>query len=240
LNYFMVIELFYGHWVILWWLNLLLWSLNYFMVIELWCIASVLGTTTTRSNRVKMADQSSGSNVLNNNLNVACRWAAEAIQAIQNITKSDVRQLATATSTTSNHLTPNTLLQRDGNPIKTELASRFPTFRSSYNPRISGKRSAFGVKGPTSKRGRPSASTIVHKDLIIIPDPNMDQVPTHKKRIHLEEKGLVVHEFPFHRNWDAFQLKLEIRKQLPKDDIMFEFVKVFSFTLCIYLEIISR
>ena len=69
---------------------------------------------------------------------------------------------------------------------------------------------------------------IVHKDLVVIPGPDFEKVPTHNSRVKLEERQLVCHEFPFNKEWNEAALKNEIFKQFPQL-ISLEFVKVINF-----------
>ena len=76
-----------------------------------------------------------------------------------------------------------------------------------------------------SKRGRPATSNIVYRDLVIIPDPGTKKVPTHNAHVALEKNKLIVSDFPFDRSWDAVTLKSNIRKQLPYQDKLFQYVE---------------
>ena len=46
---------------------------------------------------------------------------------------------------------------------------------------------------------------LIHKDLVLIPDPKQTTVPTHSARVLLESKGYVLHSFPFDRDWDGIE-----------------------------------
>lgn len=85
-------------------------------------------------------------------------------------------------------------------------------------------------KSRGNKTGRPS-KTIFHKDLVIIPNPNANQVPSHVNRVKLEERGLIIHQLPFNRDWSYLDLKRNTESQLPREDIMFEYLKVCYGTL---------
>ena len=122
--------------------------------------------------------------------------------------------------------------QQQNSSIQSRLQSCFPTIASRpptgrnpvRNGRVS-KRSKARHTG-TSTPGRPK-KTIVYKDLVILPGPDIDKVPTHNSRVKLEERQLVCHEFPFKKEWDEATLKNEIFKQFPQL-ISFVFVKVRS------------
>ena len=109
--------------------------------------------------------------------------------------------------------------------IQTRLTTLFTTLGSNRASRKSGiSRRTARPKQPT--RGRPS-KTVVYKDLVIIPSPKINKVPTHNTRLNLEERDLVCHEFPFDKCWDANSLKSAILNRFPKL-LLFEYVKVCS------------
>ena len=95
--------------------------------------------------------------------------------------------------------------------IQTRRTTLFPTLGSSRANRKSGisRRTARPKQPITSTRGWPS-KTVVYKDLVIIPSPKINKVPTHKTRLNLEERDLVCHEFLFDKCWDANSLKSAI------------------------------
>ena len=65
------------------------------------------------------------------------------------------------------------------------------------------------------------------KDIVLIPNPKHDKVPTHNARVELERKGFVIHEFPFDKKWDATMLKRKIEEQFPQLEwSLFEYMKV--------------
>ena len=183
------------------------------------------------------------------NFVAACEHAAEALLSFQNITRDDVQRLAaTSTSTTVNNNQP----ENQTTTIRSELSRRFPSYRpgrllqSNSSTSASSSSNAAGSssnqgrrpfsnkkRGPpakttskASKRGRPATSNIVYRDLVIIPDSGTKKVPTHNARVALEKNKLIVSGFPFDRSWDAVTLKSNIRKQLPNQDMLFQYVKV--------------
>ena len=109
-------------------------------------------------------------------------------------------------------------------------ATLFPTIGSN---RASGKstsrRPARSKQTIKSTKGRPP-KTLVYKDLVLIPSPKINKVPTHTTRLQLEERELVCHEFPFDKSWDAHSLKAAILNRFPKL-LLFEYVKVGNFAL---------
>ena len=109
--------------------------------------------------------------------------------------------------------------------IQARLATLFPTVgsnRASRGP----ARSKQTIK---STKGRPS-KTLVHKDLVLISNTKINIVPSDTTRLHLEERELVCHEFPFDKSWDANSLKTAILNRFPKL-LLFEYVKVGNFPL---------
>ena len=59
-----------------------------------------------------------------------------------------------------------------------------------------------------------------------IPDEHYKKVPTHKAHLPEEKNKLILSRFPFDRPWNNVSLRSNIRRHLPKQDMMFEFVKV--------------
>ena len=156
----------------------------------------------------------------------ACVIAKQALEAIGNLQRNDIRNVAalTATNSSSTSSIPSSGL----GSVAAELAKRF----SSYNARggTSSRKRPLTSNSSNSmargkKNGRPS-KTIVHKDLVIIPNPNTSQVPSHVSKVKLEERGLIIHQLPFNKDWTHLDLKRNIESQLPRDNIMFEYLKV--------------
>ena len=166
------------------------------------------------------------------NLAAACQQAAAALRSLQNITSEDLSRVASSTSTAG----PSTT------SICSELSSRFPSYRPSDSSNHSnGNSNVFNhVQQPVASRqnkkrrrnadsgkpGRPGSTSIVHRDLVIIPNPDTKKVPTHAARVSLEKNKLVLSGYPFDRSWDAATLKSNIRKQIPGQCMLFEYVKV--------------
>ena len=73
----------------------------------------------------------------------------------------------------------------------------------------------------------------IFKDIILIPDPSVTEVPTHSKRLALEVKKLVVHQYPISKSWDGTMLIEQVRKCFPvlqandseREPLPFEFLK---------------
>jgi ribosomal protein S27E len=170
----------------------------------------------------------------------ACEVAAQALQAIGNLRNPDIRNLAESTATNSNSSSSScssTLTTGTGGSISAfaaELGQRFPTFNASINSRSSVRKNHKKRKsnnntpnassGSGTKIGRPSKS-VIHKDLVIIPNPDTKQVPSHSSKVKLEERELIIHEFPFNKGWTPLELRENVEKQLPKN-VPFQFMKV--------------
>ena len=169
----------------------------------------------------------------------ACEVAAQALQAIGNLSNSDIRNLAESTASNSSASNSNMSSTSGGNmsAFAAELGQRFPTFNAG---KVSTILVAVLLKTPKKRKsindthdagsrsgakiGRPSKS-VIHKDLVIIPNPDTKQVPSHSSKVKLEERGLIIHEFPFNKGWRPLELRENIEKQLPKN-VSFEFMKV--------------
>lgn len=121
--------------------------------------------------------------------------------------------------------------------VNHELQRLFPTLRrSNEQASQSSFRPAEHVTvrgGKKRKRQTPKANANckkakpVFKDIVLIPNPKHDKVPTHSSRLELERKGLVIREFPFDREWDGSTLKKKIEEQFPQLEWrLFEYMKV--------------
>eukprot|EP00794_Sanderia_malayensis_P011504 gene11504-12699_t len=170
-----------------------------------------------------------------------CKIAAEAISEIKSL---DIERASSANNGGSRTAATSTVSSLAG-----ELASRFPTYRStqerSSNTGLG--HTAVGRGRRTDRRGRRASSCsgerfqpykagrkpsgTVYRDLVIIPNPNTTKVPSHGSRLKLETRGLVVHEFPISRSWDANELRNQIQKHLPGDCCLFEYMKACYGTL---------
>ena len=91
--------------------------------------------------------------------------------------------------------------------IAAEPSRRFPTF-NARGATATRKRTSTGTFTSSMSRGtrngRPS-QTIFHKDLVIIPNPNIcirvwnypkSRQQNHVNKVKLEERGLIIHQFP--------------------------------------------
>ena len=152
----------------------------------------------------------------------ACAIATQALEAIGNLQSSEIRNLAA--STVTNSALNGSNLPTSSSSIAAELGRRFPTFNARGGT-ANRKRPSRSSMTREKKYGRPS-KTIVYKDLVIIPSPNTSQVPSHSSKVKLEERGLIIHEFPFNKEWTPLDLKRNIASQPPRDDVLFEFLKV--------------
>ncbi|XP_028417758.1 uncharacterized protein LOC114542297 [Dendronephthya gigantea] len=149
----------------------------------------------------------------------------------------------TGVSVSENHPMNANSSSSASNSVSMELSRRFPSLRmpnsrpTSASPAASsvnsGNRAAFSRSSSTTsqasrkrKRAVDKPSKVVHKDLVFIPDPEEEQVPTHTARVTLETDGKVVHGFPVDTGWDARSLRKEICKQIPELEYSeFEYVK---------------
>ena len=164
----------------------------------------------------------------------ACAIAKQALEAIGNLQNKDIRNVTALTATNSS--STNSISSSSSGSIAAELARRFP----SYNARGATSRKRPSTSSSTNsmsrgkKNGRPN-KTIIHKDLVIIPNPDTNQVPSHVSKVKLEERGLIIHQLPFNKDWTHLDLKRNIESQLPRDDIMFEYLKVSYYFLFVFL-----
>ena len=134
------------------------------------------------------------------------------------------------------------------NSVGMEL-SRFPSLRMPPGPTSTGRRpttsttlssySGFTINsanratfsrssstrsqaGRKRKRTVDKPSKVIYKDLVLIPDPDEKQVPTHNARVTLETDGKVIHGFPV-----DMLLRMKICDQIPELLFSeFEYVKV--------------
>lgn len=181
--------------------------------------------------KTNMADRAADTD----NLSAVCRQAAEALNALQGLTNTNIGQIASLTTGQSRGRV-NPANNSSATAFHSELASRFPTLRSNTSQQLQivgggGSSSRRRKTNPTttsarSKRGRPVTKALVYRDLVIIPNPDISRVPTHSSRVDLEERGLIVSEFPFDRAWDALTVIKKIEEQLPKPLLKWQFVKV--------------
>lgn len=173
---------------------------------------------------------------MSNPLSNACRTAAEALQILGNVNPTGILNRVEAnTSRQVPSSLPNRLSNVFGGAsgsnntnLENELADRFPSVSANRSRKRRSASSLNSVRNNKKKtqRGR-RGNDVVLKDLVFIPDPEDTDVPTHKKRLELEEQNFVFHEFPFNRSWSAATLQEEIRKVLPPGT-EFEFLKVLT------------
>ena len=125
----------------------------------------------------------------------ACAIAKQALEAIENLHNNDIRNVAalTATNRASTSSVPSS-----SPSIAAELSRRFSTFNARAAT-ATRKRASVGTFTSSvfqgNRNGRPSKA-IFHKKLVIIPNPNTKQVPGHVNKVKLEERGLIIHQFP--------------------------------------------
>ena len=137
--------------------------------------------------------------------------------------------------------------------IGTELTRRFPTLASrrpagsipyrasnpfSANVTCRVRQSTSTSNQPKAKRQRQAykhnkEEKPIFEDIILIPDPSVTEVPTHSKRLALEVKKLIVHQYPISKSWDGTMLIEQVRKCFPvlqandseREPLPFEFLK---------------
>ncbi len=170
-------------------------------------------------------------------LNSACLAAANALQALSHLQPGFASNVSPRlTENQREQSTSTQLSQQSGqvqqNSIQSQIQSCFPTIASrvSRQRRSNSARNGRVARSNAGKAGVPGRpkKVIVHKDLVVIPGPDFEKVPTHNSHVKLEERQLVCHEFPFNKEWDEALLKNEIFKQFPQL-ISLEFVKVTNF-----------
>ena len=140
----------------------------------------------------------------------ACEVAAQALQAIGNLRNPDIRNLAESTASNSSASNSNMSTTSGGNisAFAAELAQRFPTFNACINntrgreshssgrssvkknskKRKSNNNTQDASGGSGTKIGRPSKS-VIHKVLVIIPNPDNKQVPSHSNRVNMQRSS---------------------------------------------------
>ena len=62
--------------------------------------------------------------------------------------------------------------------------------------------------------------------MVIIANPNTNQVPSHVRKVKLEERGIIIHQSPFNKDRTNLDLKGNNESQLPMDGIIFEYLQV--------------
>ena len=123
--------------------------------------------------------------------------------------------------------------------VPEEICRRFPSLRRPQaSPETSVSRTrrreqhfyqaATGrKKSSTSACRNNKYSKPVLRDLVLIPNPGEETVPTHSTRVMLDSKGFVVHSFPFQREWDTQILTRKLAEAFPKYLLLcFEYMKV--------------
>lgn len=185
-------------------------------------------------------------------LSTACRAAADALEILSNLRPGFTRNVIPRMNSTAVSVSQpengdrqvnnqeiqsneraiqlSSTSQASSSSIQARLATLFPTVGSNRASRKStSRRPPRSKQTVKSSKGRPS-KTLVYKDLVLIPSPKINKVPTHTTRLQLEERELVCHEFPFDKSWDANSLKSAILTRFPKL-LLFEYVKVGNFPL---------
>lgn len=87
------------------------------------------------------------------------------------------------------------------------------------------KRRHTKVKALTSNKEK--KRKLVHKDIVFLFDPSVDKVPTHNTRLRLENKGRIIHDFAFERDWEEWRVRSAIEEEMPMlANGEYEFLKV--------------
>ena len=133
-------------------------------------------------------------------LSTACRATADALEILSNLRPGFTRNVIPRVNSTAlsvslpnneDRQVNNEELQsneRSTSPassssIQARLASLFPTVGSNRASRKStGRRPARSKQNIKSTKGRPSKA-LVYKDLVLIPSPKINKVPTHTIRL---------------------------------------------------------
>ena len=107
--------------------------------------------------------------------------------------------------------------------VEEELSRNFQIPRlGAQQPPLYNRRVNYGSNGSSGKKGKKGSFTwkgksakesphgISSKELVLLPAPNVDEVPRFDKKRKLQEMGLIVDGFPLGKNWDESQLKLKV------------------------------
>ena len=103
--------------------------------------------------------------------------------------------------------------------VNHELQRLFPTLRRSNeqaSPSSFRPAEHLTVRGGKKRKRQTRTANAnckkakpVFKDIVLIPNPKHDRVPTHSARLELERKGLVIHEFP---DWTTCHLLYSLQE----------------------------
>ena len=130
-----------------------------------------------------------------------------------------------ASSVSSINTSPNTSINTGGSRSHRRSEDVPAALRRSF-PTLASKRSSKSFRKQPEKKTR--KSTIVYKDLILLPTATTRTVPTHQTRCQLENNGFVIHGCPIDKSWEEPELKHKIKEWfliLEENDIDFDFVK---------------
>jgi len=182
-------------------------NLTFYMVnltLFIWSTFEFLMTSTMHcaQNQTKMAASKEDVQQISS----ACAIAKQALEAIGNLQNKDIRNVAALTATNSS--STNSISSSSSGSIAAELARRFPSYnaRGATSKKRPSTSSSTNSMSRGKKNGRPN-KTIIHKDLVIIPNPDTNQVPSHVSKVKLEERGLIIHQLPFNKDWTHLDLK---------------------------------
>ena len=182
----------------------------------------LLHSTPTGNNSAPVRKSSRGAIVANtvavssNTSNTTQHLVANRSSHSLNQSASSLSSLNTSTNTSIN--TGGSHSHRRSEDVPAALRRSFPTLAS--------KRSSKSFRKPPEKKAR--KSTIVYKDVILLPTATTRTVPTHQTRCQLENNGFVIHGCPIDKSWEEPELKHKIKEWFPileENDIDFDFVK---------------
>ena len=178
--------------------------------------------STPTNNIAPVRESARGTNAPNtvavssNTSNITHHLVANRPSYSLNQSASSVSSINTSPNTSTN--TGRSRSHRRSEDVPAALRRSFPTLAS--------KRSSKSFRKPPEKKTR--KSTIVYKDLILLPTATTRTVPTHQTRCQLENNGFVIHGCPIDKSWEEPELKHKIKEWFPileENDIDFDFVK---------------
>lgn len=109
--------------------------------------------------------------------------------------------------------------ERERSASATTSRKRSNSDQHKRSRKLSGKKAKSTSSATNSKP--------INKDLVFLPSKSISSVPTHKKRLELENQDFIIHGFPFERHWSERELRVRIAHQFRSIEATdFEFLKV--------------
>ena len=106
--------------------------------------------------------------------------------------------------------------------VRNALCQAFPSIGSrggstNIGSNVKGKRTSTTLPYAfAKKKGKKSQQQrIVHKEVILLTNPDIETVPMHRTHTLLENQGLVLHKFPIDTDWGEGELFMEVRRAFP-------------------------